>query len=30
MDLAAIDGIGMFIVRPERSFVLYFDGFRLE
>jgi len=30
MDLAAIDGIGMFIVRPERSFPLYFDGFRLE
>jgi len=30
MDLAAIDGIEMFILRPERSFVLYFDGFRLE
>ena len=30
MDLAAIDGVGMFVVRPERSFVLYFDGFRLE
>jgi hypothetical protein len=30
MDLAAIDGIGMFVVRPERSFVLHFDGFRLE
>lgn len=30
MDLAAIDGIGLFVVRPERSFVLYFDGFRLE
>ena len=30
MDLAAIDGIGMFVVRPERRFVLYFDDFRLE
>jgi hypothetical protein len=30
MDLADIHGIGMFVVRPERSFVLYFDGFRLE
>jgi len=30
MDLAAIDGIGMFVVRPERNFALYFDDFRLE
>ncbi len=30
MDLADIHGVGMFVVSPERSFVLYFDGFRLE
>jgi hypothetical protein len=30
MDLAAIDGVGMFVVRPESNFVLYFDNFRLE
>jgi hypothetical protein len=30
MNLAAIHGIGMFVVRPERSIALYFDGFRLQ
>ncbi len=30
MDLADIHAVGMFVVRPEGSFVLYFDGFRLE
>ncbi len=30
MDLADNRGVGMLVVRPERSFVLCFDDFRLE
>jgi hypothetical protein len=29
-NLAAMDGIAMFVVRPEGGFVLHLEGFRLE